>query len=143
MVLQIPGKLAQRLGAPPAGWRKVCKRGRMTGCPPALLGLANSGVPGDGSAAYEAALGRAEVSGVEEVAAVRAESGVAGPEARFCARRTVALSGCGHGTQRRLPPREAAAGPGSRACGECDAGRSRAAGKGSRACSPSSGSSAG
>lgn len=87
-------------------------------------------VPGGGSATFEAALGRAEVSGVEEVASVRAENGVAGPEARLCARRAVAPPGCGHGTQRRLPPREAATGPGGRACGECDAGRSRAAGKG-------------
>lgn len=74
-------------------------------------------MPGGGSAAFEAALGRAEVGGVEEVAAVRAEGGVAGPEARFCSRWAVAPPGCGHGTQRRLPPREAAAGPGGRACG--------------------------
>lgn len=41
MVLQIPGKPAERLGAPPAGRRRVSKRGRMTRCPPARLGLAN------------------------------------------------------------------------------------------------------
>lgn len=104
--------------------------------------VGNSGVPGGGSAAFEAALGRAEVSGVEEVAAVRAESGLEGPEARFCARLAVAPPGCGHGTQRRLPPREATAGPGGRARGECHARRSRAAGKGSWACAPSSESSA-
>lgn len=82
------------------------------------------------------------MSGVEEVAAVRAESEVAGPEARFFARWAVAPPGCGYGTQRRLPPREAAAGPGGRACGECDAERSRAVGKDSWARVPSSGSSA-
>lgn len=40
-IVQSPGNPAARLGAPPAGRRRVSKRGRTAHCPPVPLGLAN------------------------------------------------------------------------------------------------------